>query len=396
MKKLIFSLFVLVGTLSGYSQKSLLVTDFVFFNNCDLPDYFKLDPEKLDSIKSFTIDVLKEQYGVTSFSFNEGGVRFAKQEFENSFDMSDIYRDQHKKLIKKGGYDLYLRLYIDVSVFMQSDNKVKYHFGLQTKISNKNGKKVFSRISKAPFQSLFPSDYIGSPSLISSDQFYTLFKEGIGVLYDKEKTKFDGRRLVRQRDIRFDDFISESQKLTLRKYRSLNAELVYQDGTIKTIKSRSGFESENEKIGLLSDEKDLKAKFKVKNPMLSEDWKITIKSTSKRLLDILEVSDIDASIKIDSGEETRANFELNSGEELVGNIGDQEYRLLFDDKAFLMESYVDGELKMLCQSLGNEKSTDLNVFADTKDEKLFGTLLNLHQVFYLAINTALEVQGEND
>ena len=200
--KIFLTTFLMLFSLLGKGHSKLLITDFVFLNNIDsqheaiIPNFFEEYPEKLEGIKSLVILVLEEKYDSTQVSFHEKSIWFHGDQNPSSAELSALYRNNHKKLVKVGEYDYYLRFYADVSTVSTSHKQVTHAFSLRVRISDKKGKKTFRNVLKGFFSSRFHTDQINSAGLISMDNFFAFFTENIPLVFQDQRVKTERKTLL--------------------------------------------------------------------------------------------------------------------------------------------------------------------------------------------------------
>lgn len=399
MRKFTILIVLALCCFSGSSQSKLLVTDFIFFNNFDspheayIPDFFREDAERLQSIKDLTSMALGGKYDSLEVSFHEKSTWFVGYQDPSTIDPSERYRDNHKKLVKEGGYDYYLRFYASISSTTITNNSIEYTFSLQVRISDSKGKKVFRNILKAPFSSSFSPSAINSGVLLSIDDFYPFFENGIPKVFTEENTKSELKTLVRPINQNFVEFAFSTKKFVLEKSGSKSSVLKSKNSTVMEIKVSQGSQSESERLALFSDNLELQTTLKVKNSELENDWKAWVAAESKRALGILETGGENATISIRTEKQNSETFELQNGQ-LTGEIDGKPYLLTYESDGQLMLVYVNLKLKALMQPNGTSSST-LKVFFDGNEPDL-PTILNLHQIYKQAVFTLKQVRNRND
>ncbi|MEQ9404133.1 MAG: hypothetical protein RIM99_11130 [Cyclobacteriaceae bacterium] len=395
---LIFSLSLFLN-LATSGQAKLMVTDFVFFNNFDSPhapgisDFFKNDSSGLKNVKEQVTEILTRKYSLDEVVFHDKSLWFVGYQDPSIVKQSDWYQDNHRKVVKEGGYDYYLRFYADISSANISTETTEYVFSLQVRISDSRGKKVFRNIARIPFQSLFYEDKISGSGLLSSKEFYQFFEDGVSVVFNNEKSQFDSRTIFREESVQLKDFTHRARYMKLEKYKSNHPILSGEGMEELELTIRNGFEDEDKGSGILSSNLELQTIIRIKNPKLEDDWKAWVTSESTKTLRIFETSSATATIKIKPENKDLLNFELKNNQ-LSGEIEGNKYSLIFETESQLMLVYVDQKLSALIQQAGNERSPDLKMFYEGANETL-AIILNLHQLYLKAIYTLDEVRRRN-
>ncbi len=396
MKKNILFLFFISLLTHGKSQK-LLVTELTFNyisnRNFDpyLENYFENDKLNFQRLKQRLDSALLVNHQIQEVDYTKTLIKFWGNSFEESFEF-EPYVNHHKKLIKKGGYDYYLKSDAEISVNLQTESKTVYMFQLNTKISDGRGKKFFKQVVKIPFTISFPENGIGDQNLISPYNFYnSLYFKAIEKALVNEKTDFEVEDFKRAITESYDNFLdSAGDYYLISKYQSRSA--LFQD-SIK-IKVKRGWEGEDKSDGLLSNKKKISQKITLKNDLSKEDWKTIISSESAKLLGFLETGGYDADIiiKLESNEKT--NFQFNNNE-LAGKIAGNSYDLIYNENSSLMKIFIDSELAVLIQPKGNSKSTELRFYLAKDQLQHLKVLLNLRQLYFETIRIIDEAKQED-
>ncbi len=394
MKKLVLTIFWIVTALAIQAQK-LQVTDFAFFNDfrtptsANLPDFFNEKPESLDKLKSTLVSVLKEKYAVDESVFNEKSISFNDK--ENEVSPSKSYKENHKSLIKKGGFDYYLSLISSIS----PSSGQKYAFEVQVKLANGKGKKVYNNSFEVPFSTMFRNDNITTSDLLLADDFYALFEFAINKVFQETKEKVDPRNFYRPIDPQFEDFIGSSSTYQLMSYASQNPVLKDEEGSEITIRIRGGSESEiditnaNEGLLLMGERINAPIVTSVKNPMVKDLWTTLVQGKSNSGFEELNLAP-SADIHLQIGNQENIFFRLINGR-LTGRLDSKTYMVSFEPSARLMRIFVDQELVALSQPLETGEGRDLKFFYNGPQEN-FAKALNLHQIYFHSINE-LEKEG---
>ncbi len=383
---------------TGFSQSKVLVTDFVFYNNYDLnndewiPDYFTRSNSSLDGLKSLLSQLLTSNFGVEEISHHENP-EFAGYP-EDLEDFSEMYVERHRKLIKKGGYDYYFKLSGQISQTSVSTEKTKYEFSLQGRLSDKKGKKVFSKTIRIPFRSHFSADRICKSELLGEEDFYGLWVESLNPLFTDEKIKFELRTLYRPEDEHYATIVNSWSRAKLKDYRSPKPTLMKSDGQEVELRVRSGAEGESEGLKFLSDDLKLKTKIKILNPLVSDDWKVTTTAKSKRFLGIAEIGVSKAEIDLSIGDSDIV-AKLQDGIITIP-LNDFNLGLNYIPSSHLVQITINGKLKALLQPIKEQKSPNLKVLYNVSEDKELGNLLNIHQVFRQAVYTLEEASNRNE
>lgn len=400
MRKFVILAALLVYCLYSQGQTRLLVTDFIFFNNFDspseayIPDFFQQDPERLAQIKNLMVQALDKKFDSLEVSFHEKSTWFVGYQDPLAIEPSERYRDSHKKLVKEGGYDYFLRLYADVSSTTITNNSIEYTFCLQVRISDGKGKKVFRNILKAPFYSFFSESEINDGALISSADFYDFFELGIPKVFVDEKARIARKELYRSINHNFDDFTRTATSFVFEKARSKAPILKGKNSSDIELKVTNGLQDQNDRSALFSDNLELRTTIKIRNTALENDWKVWVAAESKKALGLIETAGQNASIRIRTEKQNSENFELQNGQ-LTGTIDKKSYLLNYESDAQLTIVYVDQKLTSLMQPNRNGKSSTLKVFFEGKEQDL-SKILNLYQVYNQAIFTLREAHKKND
>lgn len=376
-----------------------MVTDFTFSSfeaQSEVPNFFALHPDRLEEMKSLTSNILQEKYDADEAFFYPIGIQFigTMNPEAKLTDVPVFQRDHHRKRIKKGGYDLYLRFNSSISISAMLNDNITYHFAVDVRLSDRRGKKILVNSIKIPFKSDLNSDGISSSKLISADDFYSLMETCIQEVFKGKKKKLDLVELKRGADDRFDSFIAEASHYTLRKFRGNKPELIDASGNKTVITARSGAFDNSTESGLFSDNLEYRTKLKIRNPWLSEDWKVSVASSSKKAFGFMETEGTNAEIKIRINDK-RHQFKLDYNK-LSGTLNDKMYSLHLEFGSSLMKGFVGDELKVLLQPKGREQSAELNVFFAGSNQKELAAFINLHQAYLQAVYTSEEALERND
>ncbi len=402
MRKSSLSILFLLATFVGLSQTNLQVTDLVFSNNLEVssninfPNFFTENPEGFEQLKSSLITILKEKYDVNESSFYGQGISFI-----NNVDGSGkAFKENHKTLTKKGGFDYY---FLASSAISPDDQVDRYTFKTEVKLSNEKGKKVFNSSVEIPFSASFRNDEVASRDLISSEDFYTIYSMAISKALDDSKGKPELQSYYRPKDSQFDEFIENSKRYSLNDFLSLNPVLTGGDSDVP-IKIMSSNVSEiditkaNEGMLMRGQRIDKPIVTSFRNPMSSNYWVTLVQGKENSGFEDLNLApsaDIFLSFNSQPGvsETPPLYFRLINGK-FTGKMDSKTYLISYEPGASLLRIFVDQELTLLSQPLETGNGKDLKVYYSGSPED-FAKNINLHEVYHHSINSIKAKLGEN-
>lgn len=380
--------FVILGAITltcflASGQSKLLVTDFIFFNNFDspnetyIPNFFRNDPDRLQEIRSLTSLVLGEKYDSLEVYFHEKSTWFAGYQNSSEVDSSEWYRDNHKKLLKEGGHNYYLRLYAEISEVRLANSISEYVFTLQVRISDSRGKKVFRNIFKAPFSSSFSPSVVNDGALLARDEFFEFFESGIPLTFKGKKSSVSTKKLQRPHNKNFDEFVRRAKSFALESTGSKTHVLKHRDSVLTQLKISHSTLTESEQPAVLAGHLEMQQTMRINNPMLDHEWNVRMSAPSKKAQELPEVIEEKISIRVRTEKQVFDSFEFKNGR-LTGKIGSKTYLLIYESVGRLMLVYVDQELSALLQPNGKVNSTLKLLLVG--EETLLPVILNLHQI----------------
>lgn len=390
MNKSGISLLLLFWVFIAGAQNKLLVTDFAFFNTYNtavtpkISDTYSQDQESLEMITLKITSSLKESYDVAETNLAGKSVVFVEEEPKSSPGKS--YKENHKELIKKGGYDYYLLITSSISSI--GNRQEKFEFRSDIKLSNGKGKKVFSNSIKIPFTALFQNDQVASSQLISGQDFQTLLSLAITNGLSDEKGNIDEQEFYRPTDDQFSDIVEASKFYSIDQFKTYNPILLDEENNKIEIKVRGGVETDinisNAQEGILvAGEKSVPpVSISFKNPMVSNSWSCLIQEKSNSGFEDLNLAP-SASIFVRIGNQSPLLLRMINGR-LTGKLGSNTYMLSYEPSASLLRIFMNSELVALSQPL-KSGSNDVKVFY-TGEESEFANVVNLHELYFHAID----------
>ena len=391
MKKFQVTTLFLLVTLLGYSQNKLLVTDFAFLNTFSTPadanisNFFAENSGMLDKTKSQLLSVLKEKYEVSDLSFHSNSITFTDS--ENPINPLKAYKESHKTLAKKGGFDYYLLVTSFVSAVNRLNHHKGYSFEFQVKLSDRKGKKVFNNSIEIPFSSLFSDGRISTSELIVAGDFYTLYETAIAAVFHEDKTKTDPLDFYRSGDNQFEDFLSKSQSYQISKFMAKNPTLVDPEGGETTLRVKGGNEtnidisSASGEIPLIGDLNDPIA-VGIRNPQAQENWVGFFQHQTNSDFGDFQMAP-SASVFLRIGSQPPIAFRLLNGR-LIGKLDSKTYMVSYEPDASLLRIFVDQKLVALSQPLETGQGEDLRIYYNGVDSD-FSKIINLHQIYFQAM-----------
>ncbi len=391
MKRIFFVILLLSICFYGYSQK-MLVTDFVFFNSytdentSEIPNYFDLSSQALEQTKAFVSENVGNEYEISSTDFDTDAISFTAS--NNKQNPTKSYKEKHKALIKKGGYDYYLL----VLTYIEDRSKGGYEFKLEVKLSNEKGKKVIGNEVKLPFEMLHDANEISNSILISSEDFFEVFNSAFKLSLSNEKPDSDPVSFDRLKDAQFDGFIAESERYEIEKMMAANPVIKGENneveigvvGAIDTSKEIS--DGGQVLAGGLSG-----LSMSIRNPLLGNVWNVDLKPREYVTADIAVAPSGDLIIKPSDG--TPFAVKMINGR-LAGRINDEAFVVNYDPASRLTKIYKADGLIALIQPIGNNKS-DLRKLYYQGPAETFGLWVNFHQLYHHALYALSEVQKVN-
>jgi len=391
MKRLQAIFIFLFLVLSGLAQNKLLVTDFAFLNTFSTPtdanisNYFLANPEMLEKTKLQLFSILKEKYDVGETSIHQKGVLFVSS--ENKINPLKSYDENHKELVKKGGFDYYFLMTSYISPINRMNHNAGYTFELQVKLSDRKGKKVFTNSIKVPFSALFNDESISSSELITGEDFYKLFDLAIDRVFSEGKANSEAQTFYRSGDNQFDDFVSEAQRLNIKEFMSKSPILFDPSGNEITLRVKGGNETDidisNASDGeLMFGEQSDPIVVGVRNPQVQTNWVGFFQPKTSNDFGDLDLAP-SATVFLRIGSQPPLNFRLINGR-LTGKVESKVYMVSYEPNASLLRIFADQKLILLSQPIETGEGQDLKVYFKGIDRDL-PTAINLHQIYFQAI-----------
>ncbi|SNS96539.1 hypothetical protein SAMN05421640_1806 [Ekhidna lutea] len=392
MKKCIATLIFTIAFLITDGQ-GLLVTDLTFNypsgpNDPELPDYFRSSPNLLNKLKEDISEKLKASFGIKEVTFGGESVYFFAGSEEDLYaSPSSLYLNKHKKAIKKGGHDYYLRFESEIQTSQTFDLSTQYAFLIKVKISDHKGKKFFKNNVKVPINISYPTTGISNKFLLSEEDFFSIYNRCLITLFSEENPSFESLDFSRPPDQSVSEFILNAIKLTLNEYDTRKATL--EDSII--IKINRGWEEETKSDLLLSDEKQVIQRVTVKNNWVAESWKAIISSKSTQFLGVFNLSNYSAEIilKIGASDEV---FNLDDNK-LSGRFLKEHFELRYDQPADVMKVFINSEMVAAMQPT-NDSKEKLNIYLAKGHMNHLMKIVYLHQLFYEAIRVIDEANQD--
>jgi hypothetical protein len=392
MKKLKIYFVLTFSVLLGTSQKKMLITDFVFFNNFDTPtnpnidDYFKTNADQLDSIKTLLLSSMASGYELDEVVFDQDGINFLPS--KSVINPNKGYEDNHKRLIKEGGYDYFLLVFSHIS-----QKSSGYDFKMELRLSNRKGKKEINNSINIQFSSFFTRDEIATSELFQSDDFFNLFSMAIPAILEKEKTSRQTPVFFRSKDLDFEEFCSKAEYYSIQNYKTQRPVLKKEGGESVLLRIKSGSDtdasiSESKKNLVLAGVKvDDPIVIGIKNPALNNNWIVVVNEVANEKFEDFELApSANIIVRIDGGDSKV--FRLINGR-LVGKLDSKSFTLSYEPSASLLRVLIDKELVGLSQPVRTETGPHVKFFYKGSPQDL-NNIINLHQLYFQtleALNT---------
>ncbi len=400
MNKIFAVLFSVICTTLAFGQKyeKAVITDVNYIlqlggtttNTDNFPFYFYY-PEFIADIHSDIRKYTKEKFQVDSVEFYlPDSVFYTQAYFAPELKVRDAAKSSHDKSV----------VYISVETLIRESAIINgvflYKMITRVKAYRGGGKKLYKFKNQIPFETYRWEEITGN-LLISENDFYTFYFDGLEMAFSGEIAKVEKRYIEQPPTTHYADFLQNSEKF----YMIREKRKVSYGKDMKNLNEIISFRVNP--LNVLDDELDFGNIFEgnfindgcyLKNNFKNEEYKVKLKGGENTLFNFLTVSkDIEINF-LDKEKEEIGKFTFSSDDVMNGRFGDREYKMLWNYEYDVAEISSDVML-MLINILDGTKI--IFVRKDISEQEL-GDIFNLIFAydFALAAKLKAEANASND